>query len=316
ADLNRARLYKAFLNKADLSGADLSEARLIGANLNGARLSGAFLSKARLDGADLGEADLTGAWLNGANLSNANLSRANLSNANLSRVDMKMANLTCASLVSAYLEDANLDDCRVCGVNAWDSWIINTSQFNLTVTSENAPEIVLDNLALAQFIYLLVNHVEIRDVIDTITAKAVLILGRFKGKRRVILDALRDELRKRDYMPILFDFDKLEKDGTDFYNSREKIGTLARMTRFTIADITDTQRMLRELKELVPTLPSVAIHPLILCPADGYVLLEHFKNYPWVLPSCPYYDTEHLLTTLAERVIAPAEAKVKELRSG
>lgn len=88
------------------------------------------------------------------------------------------------------------------------------------------------------------------------------------------------------------------------------------MTHFTIVDTTDTQLILLELKELVPTLPSVAIHPLILCPADGYVMLEHFKNYPWVLPTCPYYDTEHLLATLVNQVIVPAEAKVKELRSG
>jgi hypothetical protein len=45
-----------------------------------------------------------------------------------------------------------------------------------------------------------------RDVIDTITSKAVLILGRFTDERKAVLDALREELRKRDYLPILFDF--------------------------------------------------------------------------------------------------------------
>jgi hypothetical protein len=35
-------------------------------------------------------------------------------------------------------------------------------------------------------------------VIDAITSKLVLILGRFTPERKTILDAIRDELRKRD----------------------------------------------------------------------------------------------------------------------
>ena len=38
---------------------------------------------------------------------------------------------------------------------------------------------------MAQFVYLLLNNAKIRDVIDTVTAKAVLILGRFKGERKI-----------------------------------------------------------------------------------------------------------------------------------
>jgi hypothetical protein len=34
---------------------------------------------------------------------------------------------------------------------------------------------------------------------------------RFTGDRKVVLDALREELRKRDYLPILFDFEVLER---------------------------------------------------------------------------------------------------------
>jgi hypothetical protein len=42
-------------------------------------------------------------------------------------------------------------------------------------------------------------------VIDTITSKAVLILGRFTPERKAVLDAIGDELRKRDHVPVLFD---------------------------------------------------------------------------------------------------------------
>ena len=54
----------------------------------------------------------------------------------------------------------------------------------------------------------MLHNQKIRDVIDTIGWKAVLILGRFTDERKAVLDALREELRKRNYLPILFDFEK------------------------------------------------------------------------------------------------------------
>jgi len=68
--------------------------------------------------------------------------------------------------------------------------------------------IQVDDLEVAQFIYLLLNNERIRHVIDTITSKVVLILGRFTDERKAVLEAIRDELRKRDYLPVLFDFQK------------------------------------------------------------------------------------------------------------
>ena len=60
---------------------------------------------------------------------------------------------------------------------------------------------------------------------------------------------MRDELRKRDYLPILFDFDKATSRNTD-----ETITLLARMARFVIADISDDKSVLQELRAIVPEL--------------------------------------------------------------
>ena len=101
------------------------------------------------------------------------------------------------------------------------------------ITDAGEPTITVDNLEVAQFIYLMLNNRKVRDVIDTITSKAVLILGRFTEERKAVLDAHRDKLRNRDYLPILFDFDKpANKDVTG------TVETLARMSRFIIADLT------------------------------------------------------------------------------
>src|SRR6202007_1228149 len=114
-------------------------------------------------------------------------------------------------------------------------------QQNLVITPYNQVTITVDNIKVAQFIYLLLNNQEIRDVIDTITSKAVLILGRFSKKRKVVLDALREELRKLDYLPIVFDFQRSANQATI-----ETIKTLASMARFVIADLTDARSVLQE----------------------------------------------------------------------
>jgi hypothetical protein len=89
--------------------------------------------------------------------------------------------------------------------------------------------------------------------------RAALILGRFTEERKPVLEALRQELRRRKYLPILFDFEKPSSCSTD-----ETITLLARMARFVIADISDAKSVLQELRAIVPDLPSVPVQPIIL----------------------------------------------------
>jgi hypothetical protein len=154
----------------------------------------------------------------------------------------------------------------------------------------------------------LLSNEKIRDIIDTIGKKAVLILGRFTKERKAVIDAIRDELRKHDLLPILFDFDKpASRDLT------ETISTLAHMARFIIADITDAKSIPQELQAIVPNLPSVPIQPLLLGLATEYEMFEHFRRYPWVLEVCQYHDPDELIQSIGAKVIAPAEEKVKAL---
>jgi hypothetical protein len=43
-------------------------------------------------------------------------------------------------------------------------------------------------------------------------------------------------------------------------------------------------------------------------------MFEHFQRYPWVLPIHEYDTQEQLIAELVAKVIAPAEAKVYQLR--
>jgi hypothetical protein len=153
------------------------------------------------------------------------------------------------------------------------------------------------------------NNQKVREVINTITSKAVLILGRFTAERKAVLDALREELRKRNYLPILFDFELPARQ-----NITETVTLLARMARFIIADLTDPSSIPQELQAIIPSV-RVPVQPLLLEGSSLYSMFKDFEqDYHWVLPVYQYNEPKQLLASLAE-VIAPAEGRRKLWKS-
>src|SRR5215204_2186523 len=304
ANLPEVNLYSAELPEANLYRANLRKANLSYADLPRAHLSKADLTAAHLDRADLTGANLSGADLTGANLSNTRLTGANLAEVYLSEADLAGADLTHSILVKTNLENAILEGCRIYGISAWSLNLKGAKQHNLNVSDKGEPAIMVDNLEVAQFIYLLLHNERIRQVIDTITSKAVLILGRFTSHRKAVLEAIRDELRQRGYLPILFDFEKPA--GRDL---TETISTLAHMARFIIADITQAKSIPQELQAIVPNLPSVPVQPLLLTSEHEYGMFEHFRRYLWVLDTYYYDNLDDVLASVEAKVISPAETK-------
>ncbi|MGZ4864968.1 MAG: pentapeptide repeat-containing protein [Halobacteriota archaeon] len=314
ANLTNAFLCYANLSEADLSrailvGADLTEAILINADLPGANLSGAHLFGADLSGADLTETNLIEARLHNAVLTDATLTKADLSKAFLIEADLPGANLIQATLVETNVTNATLTDCKVYGISVWNLKGDLKEQHNLLITEEDAPVITVDNLAVAQFIYLLIHYPELGTAIDTITSKVVLILGRFSDERKAVLDAIRDELRNYDLVPVMFDFAR--PDAQDYMGP---VLTIGNMARFVIADFTDAKMVIQEAptvvencnKLLVPLLQEEWQEPLTLRQ------LRYAKR-DFVLDTCTYQDIESLLVSLRENIIAPANIRAEEL---
>ena len=304
----------------DLSGSDLFGANLNRVNLNEANLERAFLEKADLAkadllGANLSQANLIDANLFEANLTGANLSRANLYGANLLGANLSAVNMTGATLANAVFANTKIDKAKVSGswvyaVNVWDLEGEFEEQKDLIITHRGQPTITVDNIKVAQIIYLILNNEEIRDAINTLTSKTVLILGRFvPPERKAILEALKNGLREYDLLPIVFEFDRpMDKDIT------ETIKTLAGLSYFVIADITNPQASPLELQGTVPDyqIPFVPIMQAGERPFSMMVDLP--KRYNWVLDRVLYSSAETLIKALRSEIIDPAIKKHNKLK--
>lgn len=305
AALHGTNFNGANLSEADLNDSDLMDANLFEANLTRAKLCRAKLRKADLEGADLTEADLRGAELQEADIDSATLCRADLTGANLHH----------AQLVRADVTQARISGSFVYGIGVWDLKGEFAEQNDLVITPENAPVVTVDNLEVGQFIYLMLNNTKVRDVINTITSKGVLILGRFSDpQRKSVLDGLREKLREFDLLPIVFDFDRpTDKDYT------ETVQILAGMSMFVIADVTNPKSTPLELEATVKQfkIPFIPIIDVSVDPHPFAMLVDLQKSFHWVLPTLGYQSKEELLDdeTLKTNIIDRAVAKREELRA-
>jgi uncharacterized protein YjbI with pentapeptide repeats len=314
--LGWADLHDSNLGGADLRGADLTNTNLSGVNLSAANLAGANLFKATLRQSKLYRTNLADTYARRANFYKANLTEAILTNTDLSesdlqeaklrRADLRGANLSRCRLLEASLEDADISNCRVYGVSAWDLNLDRTRQSDLLITPETEPLITVDDLEIAQFIYLLLNNDKFRMVIDQVTSKLVLILGRFTEERKTVLNSIRAALREYDYLPVLFDFEKPANRDTT-----ETVGILAHMARFVVADITSPRSIPQELERIVKDLPNVPIQPIICGSSAKYGMIDHYHQYPWFLRCYRYENVDELISSLKANVIAPPEHYLK-----
>ncbi len=297
-------------HKADLSGCDFSESDFtdsifILANLRGTNLIKSRFSKCRFHQAQLNGAGLTCCSFNKSELSNTNLSLANLQEAHLTE-----CNLEESILVETNLSKSKFENCSIYGISAWNLNLHKSEQNNLKITKNSEPSIFVDNLEVAQFIHLLLTSVKIRDVINTVANKAVLILGRFTQSRKLILEFIRDQLKKYGYVPIIFDFDKpLGRDYT------ETVTILAGLSKFIIADLTSPKSVPQESQAIIPNF-NIPFIPLIHASENPYSMFKDLQmKYDWVLPVLEYRDVIELEANFYEMIIKKAEEKMRDIIS-
>ena len=298
-DLTRVELQGTSL-RGNFAGADLRQARMGNSDFRGADLTRVDLRKA-----DLSVSVMSGTKFRGADLRDTFFMQCVVQDCDFAGADLRGANLSSTVFVRCDFTDAKLDEARVYGVSAWDLKLERASQKNLIVTTTRQPTLTVDHLEVAQFLYLLINNTKLREVVDTLASRTVLILGRFSPPERMeALNAVRDGVRERGYVPLVFDFEP-----SAHRNLTETIQLLAGMARFVVADLTDAKSVPQELSAIVPHMPSVPVQPILLASQKAYALFEHFQSYAWVLPDFLYQDNSHLRASLDD-VIKPAENRL------
>lgn len=187
------------------------------------------------------------------------------------------------SLVHADFSDTKLDGCFLYGISSWDLKLENSSQKNLAITPGDMSTITVDNIELAQFLYLMINNQRLRDVINTITSKVVLILGNFSPERKVILDQIRENLKTQDTIPIIFDFEK-----PSTRNLTETVMTLASMSKYVIVDLSSPRSVPHEMASIARQLPSIRFYPIILKGEKAFGMFDDYQAYSWIRPLKEY----------------------------
>jgi uncharacterized protein YjbI with pentapeptide repeats len=288
ASLDDVIAFKANFERADLRKTTLRRARLEDANFRSAKLRGADLSNALLSGADFTASDLR----------EADLSDANAPGAVFNGADLRGAILTRASLERATFRGADLSGAHIYGTGIWNVDVNEaTRQKGLVITPEDEPAVLVDDIEVAQFIYLLINRQKLRNVIDTVTRRGVLILGRF--------DDGGIEPANGGYLPLLFDFPRLEAK-----TYTETIRTLAGLARFVIVDLSGPS-VPQEITATVD-LHEIPFVPILERERKDWSMFKDFLVKERVLEPVRFTDAQDLVRLLREEIVVPAEKLIEK----
>jgi len=292
---------------AKFGGSEISNSTMIGAQCAGANFADCIVNNSDFGNANLEKSSFHSSKFKNVNFSHSKLCYSDLTNAELNTCNLSNCDLSSANIIETNFENSILNGSYVYGASVWNLKGSIKEQSDLVITPIDDPTIVVENLKIAQFIFLLLENQEIRDVIDTITSKAVLILGRFTKIRKEVLDTLKTSLRNKGYLPILFDFEPSNK-----RSLTETIQLLANISKFIIADLTEAKSIPQELSHIIPSLPSVPLIPIIQEKDRGYAMFEHWTRFNSVLPIKKYKDENDLVNNFELYFEDPVDLWINE----
>ena len=303
--LSDVKDLKAILKHRRLDRYDFSFTNFCGSNLRGFHFKGASFHQAILAKADL----------SGAHLERANFCRADMYETVLKRAHLTKANLQGVQLARTDLTKAHLKGCTVYGAAAWDLVLDRAEQEGLSVLykpvvgqrKEREEQLIVDGVDVASFIYFTLCNANLSRVVGATAEKLVLLLGRF-SQRKEVLDDIAAALRKRHFIPVIFDFPRPEQ--------RDLIETLmwlAGMSMFVIADITNPRSTPLELQAIASNY-AVPIVPIIRKGDQPFGMFEGLRKFRWVRDPIKYNSRRHLKKLLAESIIKEVMKEAKRLR--
>lgn len=321
ADLSEAdiSLHKAFtnynfkrvlFNNSNLKGLRFSECNFKAAYFHNCDMRGVVFQNCQFESTSLLNADLSQADFENCSFTGANLSKTLLFESNFKQCTLVNCNLMWSRIIETSFINSTITKCRVFGASIWNVTLENTTQEELVITKRQELEISVGSLEIAQFLYLMVNNRNIKNIIETLTSKIVLILGRFTDQRKSVLQGVKVRLVELGYVPVIFDFKKPEN--TDHM---EPVLLIAQLARFVLADFSDPKVILEEVPRIADN-TSTVIMPIIEQGHPEPSTLHNLRvNRLSVLNTFHYKDKDDLLRSLDKGILPQVEAKIVELRN-
>jgi uncharacterized protein YjbI with pentapeptide repeats len=320
ANLEEAVLARTKFRKAKILKSNIKKTKLMGADFNEADLRescfiGSDLTNSKFDKANLSEVDFSETILRFCSFQETNLRKANLSKAiikgsiflksDLSYVNMEDTDFSACSIISTNISSTKLKNSYIYGISTWD---IETNKKTVMkdLVINRDPLITVNDIEIAQFIYLIINNKKISNVITSMRTKTVLILGSFDSKTRLILNKIKELLPNYDLIPIVFNFKPpLEQ------REIETIKTLALLSKFVIVDLSERSGQYFEVS-IVPNTPV----PFVTIAFEGTIpsrMLEGLNVFDWWRKeyfSYPEKGWKNKLPYLIEEEIIPWASKI------
>ena len=243
-------------NRLDFSGMNLSGVAIHRAFAEGLNLRNAVFEDAHFEEGDFSRADFTGAGFR-----NTRFNKTVLTGANFDGATFVNCNLNRVNLVGASFRVKEITETVVYGIAAWDLQtsddmkqsklvIERTYQLYSDLIQDGKVPLMVDDIELAQFVYYLSNHKKIRDALNILNDKGVLLLGRFKGGGLERLYSIRERLQSKGYMAMIFDFER-----PDNLSLTETVVTMAGLSKFVVVDLSgssvpaELQSILSQIKK-------------------------------------------------------------------
>lgn len=227
------------------------------------------------------------------NFSNGNLSKSENYKTYFEKCTFVSVNLMWSRLIETKFQNSTLFNVKIYGASIWEPIVIDSTIKDLIITKKKQSEIKVDDLEIAQFLYMFISNEKIRNIITSLTSKVVLILGRFTNERLEILEGIKKRLTELGFIPVLFTFSPSpNRDIT------ETIQLIANISKLVIADITDPKSIPQELSHIIPNHPSLPVQPIMVKGTMEYGMYEHWKRYSWVKDVFEYRNINHLINDL------------------
>jgi len=264
-------------NRLDFSGMNLS-----GASIYRAFAEGLNLRNSMFEGSHFEEGDFSRADFRGATFRDTTFNKTIFTGAYFDGATFVNCNLNRVNLVGASFPVKEITETVVYGIAAWDlvtSDEMKQSKLVIEKTYELYSDLIrqgkipmmVDDIELAQFVYYLNDHKKMRDTLNILNSRGVLLLGRFKSGGLERLNSIREWLQNKGYMAMIFDFAR-----PDNLSLTETVVTMAGLCKFVFADLSGAS-VPAELQAVL-----IQAKKPVLAFGDPYALFPDLADQTWV----------------------------------